>query len=197
MWYQFHLCGKFDTEIIINVIKYVSLYNAFNFRCSVTAAWFVELLVLPRTIFYILTFKRVESKVVKGQEMRADVCNCLFTTVLIGVRLPDILVPYLHCSEVCKLVPVNKGMCVRSTSTVLLCALTRTESKRARLVLLRSRGQERLTCVIRQRWEKFDWVWSRGAAEGSAGRNRFSPCLLISGPHCRQNSLGQRVLRVV
>ncbi len=144
-----------------------------------------------------MTFKRVELKVVKEQGMRADVCNCLFTILLIGVRLPDILVPYLHDSEVCKLVPVNKGMCVGSTSIALQCALTGTESKRARLVLLRSRGQERLTHVIRQRWEKFDWVWSRGAAEGSAGRNRFSPCLLIPGPHCRQNSLGQRVLRVV
>ena len=81
--------------------------------------------------------------------------------------------------------------------TALHCTHTGTESKRARLVLLRSRGQQRLTHVIRQCWEKFDWVWSRGATEGSAGRNRFSPCLLISGPHCRQNSLGQRVLRVV
>lgn len=31
--------------------------------------------------------------------MQADVCNCLFTIPLIGVRLPDILVPYLQCSE--------------------------------------------------------------------------------------------------
>ena len=88
--------------------------------------------------------------------MRAGVCNCLFTIPLPGVRLPDILVPYLHHSEVCKLVPVDKGMCVGSASRVLLWTLTRTESKRARLVLLRSRGQERLTCVIWQRWEKFD-----------------------------------------
>lgn len=98
----------------------------------------------------------MELKVVKEQEMRSDVCNCLFTIPLIGVRLPDILVPYLHYSEVCKLVPVNKGMCVGSTSRVLLCALTGTESKRARLVLLRSRGQERLTRVIWQHWEIFD-----------------------------------------
>lgn len=88
--------------------------------------------------------------------MRADVCNCLFTRPLIGVRLPDILVPYLHFSEVCKLVPVNEGMCVGSTSMALHCDHTRTVSKRARLVLLRSRGQERLTHVIRQLWEKFD-----------------------------------------
>lgn len=46
-------------------------------------------------------------------------------------------------------------------------------------------GQQRLTSVIRRRWE------NRGAAEGSAGRNRYSPRLLISGPHCRQNSLGR------
>ena len=59
--------------------------------------------------FHSLTFKMVESKVVKRQGMRADVCNCLFTTPLIGFRLPDILVPYLHFSEVCKLVPVNEG----------------------------------------------------------------------------------------
>lgn len=151
-------------------------------------------------ILYNLTFKSVELKVGKMQRMRADVCNCLFTTALIGVRLPDILVPYLHYSEVCKRVPVNEGMCVGSISmalTALHCTHTGTESKGARLVLLRSRGQGRLTHVIWQRWEKFDWVWSRGAAEGSAGRNRFSPDLLISGPHCRQNSLGQKVLRVM
>lgn len=51
--------------------------------------------------------------------MRADVCNCLFTIPLIGVGLPDILVPYLHYSEVCKLVPVNMGdvcgVCFRGT----------------------------------------------------------------------------------
>lgn len=56
----------------------------------------------------------MELKVVKEQEMRADVCNCLFTILLIGVRLPDILEAYLHYSEVCKLVPLDKGMCVGS-----------------------------------------------------------------------------------
>lgn len=63
-------------------------------------------------MFHILTFKRVELKVVQEREMRADVCNCLFTKPLIGVRLPDILIPYLQYSEVCILVPVNKGMYV-------------------------------------------------------------------------------------
>lgn len=82
--------------------------------------------------------------------MWADVCNCLFTIPLIGVGLPDILVPYLHYSEVCKLVPVNMGDDVGSASVALCCTRTGTESKRARLVLLRSRGQERLTHVIWQ-----------------------------------------------
>lgn len=110
----------------------------------------------PKPIFYTLTFKGVDSVVVKEQGMRADVCNCLFSIPLVGVRLPDILVAYLQHSEVCSLVPVNKGMCVGSISRVPLCALTGTESKRASLVLLRSRGQRRLTCEIQQRWEKFD-----------------------------------------
>lgn len=87
--------------------------------------------------------------------MRADVCNCLFTIPLIDVRLPDILLPYHHCSEAYKLLPV-KEVRVGSSSRVPLHTLTGTESKRARLVLLRSRGQQRLTSVIRRRWEKCD-----------------------------------------
>lgn len=66
-----------------------------------------------------MTFKRGELQVVKRQGMRTDVCNCLFTILLIGVRLPDILVPYLQHSEVCKMVPVNTGLCAKSTSKAL------------------------------------------------------------------------------
>lgn len=52
--------------------------------------------------------------------MRADVCSCLFTIPLVAVRLPDILLPYLHRCEVCKVVPVKKGMSVGSSSSLPL-----------------------------------------------------------------------------
>lgn len=52
--------------------------------------------------------------------MRADVCSCLFTIPLIAVRLPDILLPYLHCCEVCRVVPVEKGLSMGSSSRVPL-----------------------------------------------------------------------------
>lgn len=118
----------------------------------------------------------------RGRGMWADVCNCLFTIPLRGVRLPDILVPYLHCSEACRVVPVNREVgrsCAWGPSEA---HISETPSKRASLVLLRSWGQPRLTRVIRQRWEKCERAWSRGAAEGSAGRNRFSPARLSLGP---------------
>ena len=109
--------------------------------------------------------------------MRADVCNCLFTIPLIGVRLPDILVPYLQYSEVCKLVPVSKGMCVGSTSMALQCTHTGIESKRAMLVLLRSQGQERLTRVIWQRWEKFDLSLDQRCCRGQCRPEQVQPLL--------------------
>lgn len=55
--------------------------------------------------------------------MRADVCSCLFTIPLLAVRLPDILLPYLHRYEVCKVVPVKKGLSVGSSSRDVLHAL--------------------------------------------------------------------------
>lgn len=109
--------------------------------------------------------------------MQADVCNCLFTIPLIGVRLPDILVPYLQYSEVCKLVPVSKGMCVGSTSVALQRTCTGTRSKRAKLVLLRSRGQERLTRVIWQHWEKFDLSLEQRCCRGQCRPEQVQPLL--------------------
>lgn len=55
--------------------------------------------------------------------MRADVCSCLFTIPLLAVRLPDILLPYLHRCEVCKVVPVKKGLSVGPSSMDVLHAL--------------------------------------------------------------------------
>lgn len=114
--------------------------------------------------------------------MRADVCNCLFTILLIGVRLPDILVPYLQHSEVCKLVPVNTGVAcgVRFHGTALQ-SHPGTESKRAVLVLLRSRGQQRLTHVIWQCWEKFDLSLEQRCCRGQCRPEQVQPLLAYLG----------------
>ena len=61
--------------------------------------------------------------------------------------------------------------------TALHCTHTGTESKRARLVLLRSRGQERLTHVIWQRWEKFDLSLEQRCCRGQCRPEQVQPLL--------------------
>lgn len=142
------------------------------------SCYYSMICLAKETIFHNLTFKRVELEVVKRQGMRADVCNCLFTIPLIGVRLPDILVPYLQHSEVCKLVPVNTRVAcgVHFYGTVLQ-SHPGTESKTATVVVLRSRGQRRLTHTIWKHWKKFDLSLEQRCCRGQCRLKQVQPLL--------------------
>lgn len=103
--------------------------------------------------------------------MRADVCNCLFTIPLIAVRLPDILLPYLHGSEVRKLVPVEKEGKRKKACGGLHPGYGSTPRPKEPGLCFSGVGvQQRLTPVIRRRWEQ-----TRGSAAARCCRGQCRP----------------------